>query len=84
MAISHLLSDMSISPDSSSYINAAKNLAQTGRLVVFVNSPSQDMLPKVEPYTEPPPGVPAYFVPYMLVFDDPVRAAVVAQAMVIA
>ena len=75
---------MSISPDSSSYINAAKNLAQTGRLVVFVNSPSQDMLPKVEPYTEPPPGVPAYFVPYMLVFDDPVRAAVVAQAMVIA
>ena len=82
-AISHLLSDLNLSPDSSSYITAAKNFANTGRLVVFVNSPSRDMLPKVEPYSEQPPGLPAYFVPFMLAFDDPVRSAVIAQAIVI-
>jgi hypothetical protein len=83
VAVSHLLSDLNLSPDSSSYITAAKNFADTGRLVVFVNSPSRDMLPKVEPYSEQPPGLPAYFVPFMLAFDDPVRSAVIAQAIVI-
>ena len=83
VAISHLLSGLSLSPDSSSYINAAQNFAQTGRLVVFVNSPSQSMRPKVEAYTEQPPGLPIYFAPFMLVFDDPVQAAVIAQAVVI-
>jgi hypothetical protein len=83
VAISHLLSDLNLSPDSSSYITAARNFAETGRLVVFVNSPSRDMLPKVEPYTEQPPGLPAYFVPFMLAFDDPVLSAVIAQAVVI-
>jgi len=83
VAISHLLSDLSLSPDSSSYITAAKNFAQTGRLVVFVNSPSRSMRPKVEDYTEQPPGLPIYFAPFMLLFDDPVRAAVIAQAVVI-
>ncbi len=84
VAISHLLSDLSLSPDSSSYITAAKNLAQAGRLVAFVNPPSRSMSPKVESYTEQPPGLPAYFVPFMLVFNDPIRAAVIAQAVVIA
>lgn len=83
VAISHLLSDLNLSPDSSSYITAAKNFAETGRLVVFVNSPSRDMDPKVEPYSEQPPGLPAYFVPFMIAFDDPVRSAVIAQAIVI-
>ena len=83
VAISHLLSDLNLSPDSSSYITAAKNFANTGRLFVFVNSPSRDMLPKVEPYSEQPPGLPAYFVPFMLAFDDPIQAAVIAQALVI-
>ena len=83
LAISHLLSDLSLSPDSSSYINAAQNFAETGRLVVFVNSPSRSMSPKVEAYTEQPPGLPIYFAPFMLLFDDPVRSAVVAQAVVI-
>jgi hypothetical protein len=83
VAISHLLSDLSLSPDSSSYITAAKNLAHSGRLVVFVNSPSEDMAPKVEPYTEQPPGLPAYLVPFMLLFDDPIQSAVIAQAVVI-
>ena len=84
VAISHLLSDLSLSPDSSSYITAANNLAHTGRLFVFVNSPSRSMLPKVSRYTEQPPGLPAYFVPFMLAFDDPIQAAVIAQAVVIA
>jgi uncharacterized membrane protein YqjE len=83
VAISHLLSDLNLSPDSSSYITAGKNFAETGRLVVFVNSPSRDMDPKVEPYSEQPPGLPAYFVPFMLAFDDPIHAAVIAQAVVI-
>ena len=83
LAISHLLSDLSLSPDSSSYITAADNFAETGRLVVYVNSPSRSMLPKVEPYSEQPPGLPAYFVPFMLAFDDPIQAAVIAQALVI-
>ncbi len=83
VAISHLLSELNLSPDSSSYITAAKNFAETGRLVVFVNSPSRDMDPKVEPYSEQPPGLPAYFVPFIIAFDDPVRSAVIAQAIVI-
>ncbi len=83
VAISHLLSDLSLSPDSSTYITAAKNIARTGRLVSFANSPSRSMIPKVERYTEQPPGLPFYFVPFMLAFDDPVRAAVIAQAVVI-
>ncbi len=83
VAISHLLSDLNLSPDSSTYITAAKNLAETGRLVVYDNSPSRDMDPKVEPYSEQPPGLPAYFVPFMLAFDDPIHAAVIAQAVVI-
>ena len=40
VAISHLLSDLSLSPDSSSYLTAAKNLAQSCRLVAFGNPPS--------------------------------------------
>ncbi len=83
VAISHLLSDLNLSPDSSSYITAAESFAETGRLIVFVNSPSESMLPKVESYTEQPPGLPAYFVPFMLIFDDPVLSAVIAQAVVI-
>jgi len=76
-------SNFKIIPDASGYITASQNLIRTGRIFVFANSPSWRLEPAVEPYTEQPPGMPYYLAPFLIIFNNPVTAAAVAQAVAI-
>lgn len=79
--ILNLLGRLHLSPDSSSYITAAANYVETGRLFVFVNTPSLSMEPEIEPYTEQPPGLPLYLAPFIALFREPIVSAVIAQSL---
>lgn len=84
IAIGSLLSGPNLNPDSTSYITAASNFVETGRLFVFVNTPSTSMSPRIEPYTEQPPGFPLYLAAFVFVFRDPILSALIAQTIAIA
>lgn len=84
LTIGSLLAGPNLNPDSTSYITAASNIVRTGRLFIFANTPSRSMSPRIEPYTEQPPGFPLYLAPFVLVFRDPVVSALIAQSLAIA
>ena len=69
--------------DSSCYINAADNLVEHGELVDFANRFTGEQRAAPEPYTEWPPGTPLFLAPFILLFHDPMRAALVAQTVLI-
>jgi hypothetical protein len=75
------VSELKLSPDSSSYITAAQNLIRTGQVFVYTNYPSESMEPSTEPYTEQPVGFPLYLVFFLLVLKQPYVAAAAAQAL---
>jgi hypothetical protein len=75
------VSELKLSPDSSSYITAAQNLIRTGHVFVYTNYPSESMEPSTEPYTEQPVGFPLYLVFFLFVLKQPFVAAAVAQAL---
>lgn len=79
-SITRSVSDLHLSPDSSSYINVAQNIILTGHIYVFTNFPSRSMEPVTEPYTEQPIGFPAYLLPFLWIFKQPFVAAAIAQA----
>ena len=82
-SITHFLSQLGITPDSSGYITAAQNFIRTGHMFAYANSPSWSLEPAIEPYTEQPSGFPLFLVPFLLIFRQPILAAVVAQALAI-
>jgi hypothetical protein len=75
------VSELTLSPDSSSYITAAQNLIRTGHVFVYTNYPSESMEPSTEPYTEQPVGFSLYLVFFLFVLKQPFVAAAVAQAL---
>ncbi len=77
------LNQFKLSPDSANYITASINFIRTGRLFVFANWPSHSMEPEIEPYTDYPPGFPLYLAPFILIFQDPLLAATIAQSFAI-
>ena len=83
LSIATLVTGLNLSPDSSSYITAASNFVKTGRLFIFVNTPSFSMSPVVEPYTEQPPGFPLYLALFIAAFKDPIISALIAQSLAI-
>jgi hypothetical protein len=83
ISVIRALSTFSLSPDSTGYIAAAENLIRTGDLVSNSNSPSWTLEPVSEPYTEQPPGMPYFLVPFLLVLKEPFVGAAAAQASAI-
>ena len=82
-SIAHFLSQFGFTPDSSGYVTAAQNFIRTGHMFAYANSPSWILEPVIEPYTEQPSGFPLYLVPFLLIFREPILAAMVAQAFAI-
>jgi hypothetical protein len=70
-----------VSNDPACYINAADNLVRSGSLFDFGNGVSRTIAP--EPFTDWPPGTPLFLAPFILIFHDPMLAALVAQSLLI-
>ncbi|MCB0769165.1 MAG: hypothetical protein KDC00_02025 [Flavobacteriales bacterium] len=76
-----LLGEIRLSPDSTNWIVAAKNLMEHGTFHVQTNWPSKSLLPIIEPFTDYPPGYSFYLTLFLLVIHDPVVAATWAHAV---
>jgi hypothetical protein len=83
LSVRHWAGRLNLSPDSTTYITAAGNLAQTGRLFYFANAASWSMEPEVEPYTEQPPGFVYFLAPFIGIVREPINAALIAQGVAI-
>lgn len=80
VSVAPLLGEVRLAPDSTNLIVAAQNLVENGEFHVNTNWPSRSLTPKVEPFTDYPPGYTFYLVPFLLLLKDPVLAAAWAQA----
>jgi hypothetical protein len=74
------LAHLSLTQDSATYIVAAKNLLESGRLTFLINYTNWMNAPSAVPYFEQPPGFPLVLVPFMAVLRDPIISAAVAQS----
>ncbi|MFH1194436.1 MAG: hypothetical protein V1720_01910 [bacterium] len=81
--LARMISDFSITNDSTFYLTAAKNLVEKGELLVYSNWPSHSMQPEMEKYTEYPPGFPLYLSLFILIFRNQFLAAMIAQSVAI-
>ena len=70
-----------LSPDSTNYLTAAKNLVEHGRMFVFTNWPNLTLEPIEVPYSVQPFGYPLYLAAFILVFHDPLVSALIAQSV---
>lgn len=70
-SILHWLNNFNVSPDSSNFITAGKNLEQNNSLFVYANWPSRSFEPVTEPYTEYMPGLPMMAVICFAFTDNP-------------
>lgn len=77
------LNQLYLLPDSTNYITSSINLVKTGRLFVNTNWPSLSMEPVFEPYTDYAPGFPYFLAPFIMIFKNPILAAIIAQSIVI-
>jgi hypothetical protein len=78
-AILSWLGQLGLSQDSTGYITASENLINTGRLSVFVNYTNWVTDPAVLPYMEQPPAFPLFLTPFIVIFQDPLVSALIAQ-----
>ena len=80
LSVVHCVFNLRFAPDSTNYLVASRHLLEHGRLFVWTNWPSESLLPEVEPYTEYPPGLPIYYLPFVWLIRDLAVAGLVAQA----
>lgn len=78
------LGTVNLSPDSVTYMSVANNLKNYGELFKWVNWPSANMLPQVEPFTDFAPALMLLSYPFILVFGNPLTSIIVLQIIIIA